>query len=337
MTYGMGRAMGTAACALVLCACGSSDGKAGASGGGAGTSAGAPDSAGSAGMSAGAGGKGLTTAGGSASGGVEAGGAADALGGGGSGGTVGKHCTTAQPFGAPQPLMELNTAEHEAGARLTSDELTVVYLCAAGEVNKICLAQRASPSAAFGKPTVIVTLNGGVPWISDDLLTLFYEDTLKNSGISRTQRTSSQAAFPETGFDPAWASYGDPYVVGGANGRLYLSEGTLGDFDFAPLTAWEPGSPQPVPRTGRAGARPTLTPDELTLYFVSSPPTASKRSEDIWVQQRPSLNDPFGAAVNVTELNVADQNFPSWISPDGCRLYFDAGDFPRDLYFAERN
>ena len=30
----------------------------------------------------------------------------------------------------------------------------------------------------------------------------------------------------------------------------------------------------------------------------------------------------FDPPVNVQELNTADEEFPSWISPENCRIYF---------------
>ena len=334
MLHWLGRVTSAAGLLLAIGACGSAESKVGTeSGGSAGARAGAAGAAGIGGTDTAASGAGGADTAGGASGG------SSGANGGGSGGTlVGAHCSTAKPFGTPQAISELNTAEHEAGARLTSDELSITYLCVAANVNQVCLAQRSNRKAAFGKPTVLIARMGGVPWISDDLLTLFYEDTLKNSGVSRTQRATLQEPFAETGFSPYFKDYGDPFVVGGQNGRLYLSAVHSGGFAVMKLKDWEPGDPQLVPSAGHgADARPALTPDELTLYFGSSPRAGTGRKEDIWVQERPSVNDPFNAAVNVGELNTQPQNFPSWVSPDGCRLYFDAGTFPRDLYVAERN
>ena len=328
--HGLGRVTSAAALLLAVGACGSAERKAGTeSGGSAGAPAGAAGTAGTGDTDTAASGAGGDDAKGGASGGAS----------GGSGGSaVGVRCSTAQPFGTPHPISELNTTEHEAGARLTSDELSIVYFCVAANVDQVCLAQRANRKAAFGKRTVLIAQTGGVPWISDDLLTLFYEDSFKNSGVSITQRATTQEPFAETGFSPYFKDYGDPFVVGGQNGRLYLSQVGGAGLVVMTLGDWAPRNPQPVLGAANGNyARPALTPDELTLYFGGSPGTGTARKEDIWVQKRPSMDVPFGKPVNVGELNTQSENFPSWISPDGCRLYFDAGTFPRDLYVAERN
>ena len=57
---------------------------------------------------------------------------------------------------------------------------------------------------------------------------------------------------------------------------------------------------------------------------------------DVWVRERQSRDDEFGPAVNVAGVNSPESEFPGWISPDNCRLYFDSGDVVRDLYVAER-
>jgi hypothetical protein len=253
------------------------------------------------------------------------------------GGAVGPRCTISQPFGAPHALAELNTADHEAGARLSSDELTIVFL-RQGDSDQVWLAQRKNRADAFGAPQPVLSPNGGVPWISDDALTLWYENG-NGIGVLVTQRADLQAVFPTGQRLPTLDNYGDPYIVGGKNGRLYVAPPGQGQVAVSTLKTWLPDVPQPLPGGVNApkGVRPVVTPDELTLYLCSTPATGSTRKDDIWVQQRRAVTDPFDAPVNVTELNTTPFNFPSWISPDGCRLYFDAGDATRDLYVAERN
>jgi len=46
---------------------------------------------------------------------------------------------------------------------------------------------------------------------------------------------------------------------------------------------------------------------------------------DIYVATRPSVTAPFTGVKNVTELASAEDERPAWVSPDGCRLYFQKG------------
>jgi len=84
---------------------------------------------------------------------------------------------------------------------------------------------------------------------------------------------------------------------------------------------------------------PVVTPDGLTIFFTSDRPDKSAHgSNDIWVASRRTVSDDFGMPTNVAELNTADDDAPSWVSPDGCRLYFDRQSVVtgHQTYIAER-
>jgi hypothetical protein len=53
--------------------------------------------------------------------------------------------------------------------------------------------------------------------------------------------------------------------------------------------------------------------------------------------KRASTSDTFDPPVDVRELNTGDREWPSWVSPDRCRIYFNrqAGSFLK-IYVAER-
>lgn len=64
----------------------------------------------------------------------------------------------------------------------------------------------------------------------------------------------------------------------------------------------------------------------------------SSFDHDIWRSQRSRVTDPFAPPALVTELQASGNQFPTWLSPDGCRLYIDSnaagnGD---DIFVAER-
>jgi hypothetical protein len=42
---------------------------------------------------------------------------------------------------------------------------------------------------------------------------------------------------------------------------------------------------------------------------------------DIWTASRSSISVPFGNVANLAGVNTSANEFPSWISDDGCRLY----------------
>jgi hypothetical protein len=78
----------------------------------------------------------------------------------------------------------------------------------------------------------------------------------------------------------------------------------------------------------------TLSYDDHVMYFGQTDPTAGM---EIMVAERPDAQAAFASPVPVTALNTMDDETPTWLSPDLCRLYFESartGDF--DLYVAER-
>jgi hypothetical protein len=58
--------------------------------------------------------------------------------------------------------------------------------------------------------------------------------------------------------------------------------------------------------------------------------------------RRATTTVPWGTPVQVTELDTPGADNPTWISPDGCRLYFESNEGPGgaqpwyDLFVAAR-
>jgi hypothetical protein len=223
------------------------------------------------------------------------------------------------PFGEPRPIVELNSTMPETGIRLTSDELVAVF----ERDTVLYLARRASRSEPFGEQREI-TMSGtsaGAPWISDDELVLLFE----SEGDVSILRARTPGVFQGTGTNLVDGAT-DPYVVGGANGRIYVDNG--GVLWSGTLTDWV-ANVDSYESLGIVGTRPVPTTDELVLYHGFS--------NEIWVATRASIAEPFGASSPVG-VSASDGNgWPSYISPDRCRLYFDTFyDAVADLYVAER-
>jgi Tol biopolymer transport system component len=82
---------------------------------------------------------------------------------------------------------------------------------------------------------------------------------------------------------------------------------------------------------------PVLTPDELTLYFTSNR-MGGAADYDIYVATRSTVADGFREAMPLTSLNTTGYDTPSWISADGCVLYFTRREpnVGTQLYFSTR-
>ncbi|HUS27052.1 MAG TPA: hypothetical protein VMZ53_01035 [Kofleriaceae bacterium] len=84
---------------------------------------------------------------------------------------------------------------------------------------------------------------------------------------------------------------------------------------------------------------PTLTADELEIYFDSGRVVTGGAGGDVWMATRASTADPFNTPTNVTELLSGSDDSTGDLSADGLRLYLSSdrrvtGD--RDLYVSSR-
>jgi hypothetical protein len=68
-----------------------------------------------------------------------------------------------------------------------------------------------------------------------------------------------------------------------------------------------------------------LTPDERQAFFASNRP-GGMGVDDIYYATRADSNAGFSTPVPLTSINSALAEYPSWVSPDGCRLYFSSRD-----------
>ena len=131
--------------------------------------------------------------------------------------------------------------------------------------------------------------------------------------------------------------------------RMVASGRTASDDDGGPkFGPWSApvnlGPPVSTLLTGSppegADFNPFISRDGLSLYFSSDRP-GGFGGFDIWVSQRPSVNDPWGEPQNLgPNVNTpSTENSPA-LSSDGRRLYFQSdrpGGFGNlDLYVSER-
>lgn len=266
-------------------------------------------------------------------------------------------CDLSKPFGAPVELTALDSTDNDAFVTFSADELTAyVSSNRAGGVGGFDLyyATRASVSDAFGAPVLLpnvndVTQDYGAS-LSDDGLTLYFDSHrgTGNDDIYVATRTSTSAEF------------GTPGVLAGVNDAthqdqvtsisadqltMYIGSDRAGDWDVYRATRASTsspfGTPTAVGELDMAGVTDWgifLTADGLTAYMEST--RAGATAGDIFVATRASTSDGFGAPVDVTELNTSTEDYPTWVSPDGCRLAFSSGRTggtgSYDLYLATR-
>lgn len=241
-------------------------------------------------------------------------------------------CDPTASFGVPLALTELNGGPINSQAALSPDELTAYFTSnRIGPGMKVFTAARSSPTAAFGTPAELTSLDfaGADTWnvtLTGDGLTAYYvTDQGGGDNLYKAQRTSSLTAFTSAGVMPNPIVEGEqPFVV--ANGSaLYYSDYKLGPKGKI-VRATLGGTPVATLQTSLDVAPhdvgiPVVTPDELTMFFAVFD-MATFSSYDIWMSTRASTNDAWSKPHPVNELDTAVFEAPSWVSPDGCELYF---------------
>jgi hypothetical protein len=194
-----------------------------------------------------------------------------------------------EPFQAAAPLAEVNSELDEAGASLSVDQQTLYF--------------------DRGEPT------------TDP------EDPTRGFRIYAATRASMTSFAAPLAVDLGGAdrSNVEPYATPGglyfasryANGAASLFRAVGSGTAFAPPQQLGSLEVQPAPT---AYEDPVVSSDERTIYF--SAPSLAGGLADIWTASRPDPAQPFGAPHPVDELRTSSVERPTWLSPDGCRLYF---------------
>jgi dipeptidyl aminopeptidase/acylaminoacyl peptidase len=262
-------------------------------------------------------------------------------------------CAPTAPFGTPAPMAEINTAGAEFNAWLSPDELTIYYgaVAPAGIGGQdIYVATRASRDAAFGAGVLLSGVNsaddeGKIALTADGLTA--YLAVGQPGDLYTASRASVTAAFdaltPVAGLNTAENDAG-PWISPDGRTIYFHSHRTRPVRIYRATRSTGPfGAPEPVGElfSNHGDGDPVVSADGLSIYFASGRPGDVPRW-DVWVATRSSTSDGFGAPVAIDAVNEAGKiTWPTWISPDNCRLYFSSdrtgGEGDYDLWVAERS
>jgi len=206
------------------------------------------------------------------------------------------------------PVTEVNTEYAEWDPFLSADGLSLYYSKGKTDTfyfHRLYQATRQEPFGPFTSINEISELNysGGHiqdPWVSSDNLRLYYMRT--EPGNYWRLKFSERA------------SVNDPWPVGVNISELNVLNQVL--------------------------RSPTLTTDELTIFFSSFPTNpipGGEGGDDIWMATRPDRYSPFGNITNQIGINTADNEGGPSISPDGLTIVFDSHrNGPSQLFKATR-
>ena len=267
-------------------------------------------------------------------------------------------CDPSKPFGTPKPVDgPVNSSGYERSPTLTGDELVIVFDRSVNlSAGTILTAKRSSRTEPFSAPVEVPELMQGLsgvqaiggPSMTSDGLTIFYFGELASvddADIFSASRTVVTAPFGDArpvariGSDSVEVY---PSVMHGGAELWFTSErlGGLTRHLFRSVRdqvgAYQEASLVTELKSSNNEAGVALSDDGLTIYFGSERPGGLGGS-DVWIARRPTLSAAFGAAEPMNELSSAADDYPAWMSPDGCRIYLtsDRGG-SMDILVAER-
>jgi Tol biopolymer transport system component len=262
-------------------------------------------------------------------------------------------CNLSRPFGASVLVSGLNRdVGLDQGARLTPDEFVVYFHSNRSGNLDIWRSSRSTLMETFSEPKPVAEVNtlDGESWpsLSGDGRTLYFESNRLHNGnaaIFVALRKTTLAVFDPPSLVANLGmvnTNGQPAILPGGDTILFASNreaswelfgakiGTDGQFKESMKLS--------TVNTPARDLTPVPAADDLTLYFSSTRADGgAKGEEDIWMARRASREANYDPPMNVSELNTAAAEFPTWASPDGCRLYFYRVD-PNGskIYVAER-
>lgn len=276
---------------------------------------------------------------------------------GGSGGRLLTRCSSHAPFGEPTRVLGL--PEGGIRLRLNPDE-TVGHFASYFQATNydVMTATRGARSDAFGESSAI-NINDANWHFSPTLPAdgqLLYFEAPDGNGYWKIHQSAWNTEFGffgpielAPGLNVAGALYdnGGPYVLPSGEVIYFHSRRvTPGPIMRAVRMGASFGEPEPVEidlPVATTLSFPVVSSDEQTVYFSVVVSVGSLTTSDIWRATR-QANNAFGDAGPVLGVNTQLTNeVPSFISEDGCRLYFDRvsgglGWHPGDenAYVAER-
>lgn len=269
-----------------------------------------------------------------------------------SGGPATPTCDLTKPFGAPVPVAgKVNTSAHETAPSLTADELTMFFQRTVGlDGGAILASTRAKIGDPWGEPVELTELaqNGAdySPSVTKDGLVLFWSEILTESPrfqkIKLATRSTPTAKFERVRvLDEVSNTDADddaPSVAQDGSELFFTSTRQGGERRLFHSLRGQDGFGAPTLLTELAAGdwQTALSADGLTLFFGSSREGGVGKS-DVWTAARPSKTAPFANIAHLDGPNTADHDWPTWISPDGCRLYLGVlGETAGDIVVATR-
>lgn len=263
---------------------------------------------------------------------------------GGSDGDAGPACNLSSKFGAPELLPGVvNSVGNNVWIWLQRDLLTAFITSSRpldGGVTSynVYSVSRLAQDASFGQLTSLASVNAagtgfgpGSPVVTEDGLTIFFANG-PTGGYDTWTATRAQ---PFNAFGAATLLPAPLNANGGGAGEdavawispdgttMYFMSNRAGSNNRDIWTSTRSGTgpwqaPTPLAAVNSAANEDSiaLTRDELQAFLY--------RSKSIYYTSRANKQAGFSVPVAVTELNLGSDQLVTWVSEDGCTVYFSS-------------
>jgi Tol biopolymer transport system component len=247
-------------------------------------------------------------------------------------------CDLAKPFGARVPFASpVASGASDFAAALSADGSRLYIASTRDGGTQALYFAKGDGSGLNGAWTDVQPLmvldNGGSatnPSISRDQQMIVFDST-RTGSMKQANIWSASRTGPSTGFDIPTPVEGantdsndrEPWITPTGE-RLYFSSDRSGSPGLYVGTRARAGTISAVTMiaelsTPTNAEAPVLTADERTIFFSSSRQGGAS-GQDIWTAHRASVPGAFDAPMLVAVLNTADDDYPTWISEDGCEI-----------------
>lgn len=246
-------------------------------------------------------------------------------------------CDASKPFESQQLVVGAPDDDTGYGVpRLSGDELRAYYSTASGTLFR---TERPSMGMPFSAGTQLLTFSSAwQPSLTTNELVLVFSrgDDHEQLFVATRSSTASPFGTPTSlgsAVNNSQRSQIDPYLRGDGRELFFHrynpgNSNESGDIFSAAIDGTSVSNAQPVAAINSPAddRYPVVTADGLTIFWGSNrTDLGGKGLTDIYTASRSTPTGTFGGVRNVTELSSTEDERPSWVSPDGCRLYFQKG------------
>lgn len=252
-------------------------------------------------------------------------------------------------FAKPQRIDELSSTARDLDPALTADQLLIYFDSdregGAGGTD-LWFSSRASASDRWDPPRPATELNGvdedTTPHLSADGLTIWYGSRrpgVNNVSVLVATRRSRDVPFDApvilaTAIDTAAGEF-SPTLFAGDTRLIYCSDRT----ERGSLDLWETllvGDEWQAP--SNRGDLNSASDDGAPAVYGGGLKIALAREveggdDDLFIATRDGLDERWGPAEPIAELNDDDKQSGPWLSDDGLTIFYDSGE---DLYWSQR-